>query len=155
MIFPKSLFVLLSVLIIFLMMFIVTKQRAYTPIDRFKFVPQAGKAIQRLTKPNDLVIGAMDAGPALVYYASRPGWSFNINREEESQLYAFYGVENQKILSPEEDLELYREKGAKIFAAGNLSQFNMNSTFSNYMTDNYQVLEQTDDYIIYDLKDRR
>lgn len=152
---PKSLLFLVSGCLIFLMMFVVTMQRAYKSIDRFGHVTDAASAIKRHSAPDDLIIGAMDAGPSLVYYADRPGWSFEINREDVAGLYAFYGVENQKVISAEEELELLRTEGAKIFAAGNLQQFENNKSFSQYMSSRYNVLEKTDDYIVFDLEEMK
>lgn len=142
-------------ILIFLVMFLTIKSRAYTPIDRFSAVPDAASAVKRFSSDDDLIIGAMDAGPTLVYYSDRQGFAFEINRQEVAQLYAFYGVENYEVIPPEKDLELLRGKGASIFAAGNLDQFLTNQNFARYMFSHYDIFEQSKNYIIFDLKARK
>ena len=129
-----------------------TLMRAYKPIERFKHVPETGEAVQRLTGPQDLIIGSMDAGPTLVYYSHRHGWGFEVNREGTEEEFAFYGVKNKKILDPIADLENLKGQGAVVFAAANKAQFLDNASFAKYMYKNYKVLEETDNYIIFDLR---
>lgn len=137
--------------VIFALMLPPTISRAYKPIDRFRFVPETAAAIQRLTKPNDLIIGSMDAGPTLVYYAKRNGWAFDINRENSSAQLSFYGMKDQEPTDVISDLENLRKQRAMIFASAYKSQFLSNKRFADYMYQNYHILEETDDYIIFDI----
>lgn len=149
---PKSIIVVILGFYIFVSMLLVAIQRGYKPISRYSNVLEASSAVKRLTSPSDIIIGSIDASPAMVYYSDRLGWSFDINRSEQAKLWAFYGIPNKQIISAEDDLEAMRAQGAKIFVAGNLEQFISNKSFVNYMTGNYFILEKTDDYIIFDLK---
>lgn len=119
-----------------------TLGRAYKPIDRFKYVPETGRAIQRLTTPTDLIIGSMDGGPTLVYYSQRRGWLFDVQLKSLT--------END----PVEKLEKLRGAGAKIFASANKVQFNSNKIFSTYLYENYNVLEETDNYVLFDIREK-
>lgn len=129
-----------------------TLARAHKPIERFKYVVEVGRIIQAMTKPNDLIIGSMDAGPTLVYYSDRIGWSFETNREESVEQFVFYGVKDKKITDPIDDLEQKRKLGAKIFASTYKPQFLANKQFSSHMYENYKVLEETENYIIFNLR---
>lgn len=132
-----------------------TLARAYQPIDRFKFVPEVAALIQAVTKPADLVIGSMDAGPTLVYYADRVGWTFEVNREDQTRQFAFYGTQDKIVADPIHELETLRAEGAVIFAAGNKGQFLQNRLFSQYMYKNFEVLFENENYIIFDLRQKR
>lgn len=138
--------------LIFLIMLIPTLKRAYGPIERFAYVPETARAIQRLTDANDLIIGSMDAGPSLVYYANRRGWSFEVDRKNTAQTLAFYGVRDKKVKDTIFDLEEKKSQGAVIFAAANKNQFLSNKEFASYMYQNYEVLEDNENYVIFSLK---
>ena len=148
---PKRFLLLIFSILVFILMLPPTLQRAYKPIDRFKNVPLAAKIIQENTNSEDLIIGSMDAGPTLVYYSSRSGWSFEVNRSGSEQEFAFYGVKNMAIVDPVKDIENLRRQGAVLFASANKNQFQSNTRFANYMYSNYRVLEETDSYIIFDI----
>ncbi|MBI3342079.1 glycosyltransferase family 39 protein [Candidatus Curtissbacteria bacterium] len=129
----------------------ITMQRAYRPIERFSFVKDAAGSLEKLTKPDDLIVGSMDGGPALVYYSNRKGWSFNVDREKIKEHFEFIKIEDTQVSSAIEELEDRRRLGAKVFASGNKSQFISNKFFSEYMYSNYKVLEDNDKFIIFDL----
>lgn len=151
---PKTWLFLIAGLLLLMLMLPPTLARAYKPIDRFRFVPETARLIKEITKPSDLVIGSMDAGPTLVYYADRVGWTFEANRDEQASQFAFYGIEDKIIADPVEDLEKLRGEGAVIFAAADKDQFLQNRAFSQYMHKNFEVLFETHDYIIFNLKER-
>lgn len=150
-IFSKKFLLLIFSTLIFLMMLPSTLARAYKPIERFSYVIETANAVKTLTKPDDLIIGSMDAGPTLVYYANRHGWTFEVNRENTTQSFAFYGVRDKKILDAISDLEDKRAEGAVIFASSYKPQFLENQEFANHMYSNYLLLEETENYIIFDL----
>ena len=145
------LIVALSVLVLILML-PPTLSRAYKPIERFKYVVEAGEAVQRLTTSGEPIIGSMDAGPSLVYYSDRNGWGFEVNRINNANELAFYGVKDARIKDPLEELEDLRQKGAVIFASANKNQFYTNQDFKNYMYSHYEILEETENYIIFSLR---
>lgn len=152
---PKSwLFVVIGLFLLVLML-PPTLARAYKPLDRFKFVPEVATLIQEMTKPADLVVGSMDAGPTLVYYADRVGWTFEVNREEQARQFAFYGTQDKIVADPTRELETLRAEGAVIFASGNKDQFLQNRDFSQYMYKNFEVLSENENYIIIDLRQRK
>lgn len=143
--------VILLLLVLIPLMIIPTINRAYSPIERFEHVTKVGSLIKNYTNSSDLIIGSMDAGPTLVYYSNRLGWTFSINKEKERALYSFYGEKNKQLKTNIEQLESYKLVGAKIFASSYKKQLLENKEFSNYLYDNYKVLEETDDYIIFAL----
>lgn len=148
---PKRWLITAISLVVVILMLPPTLERAYKPIERFKYVVETGRAVQRLTASDDLIIGSMDAGPSLVYYSQRRGWEFEINRQNNAKELAFYGVKKAKIKDPVEELEDLRKQDAVIFASASKSQFLANNDFKNYMYDRYEVLEETENYIIFDL----
>ncbi len=148
---PKGiLFAIFSVLLFFLML-PPTLAQAYKPIERFSHVTETATAVKKYTNPNDLIIGSMDAGPSLVYYSGRHGWSFEINRENTATNFAFYGVKNMKVKTAQDDLEMLRKQGAVVFASADKTQFLTNTDFARYMYVNYKVLEENDNFIIFKL----
>ena len=148
---PKNLSLATCFLLLVVMMLPPTLGRAYKPIERFSYVLETAEVIQKLTKPDDLIIGSMDAGPSLVYYSDRRGWPFEIDRKNTAETLAFYGVGDKKVVDPIEDLEQMRSNGATIFAAASKDQFLENDEFAKYMYGSYRVLVETDNYIIFDL----
>lgn len=149
---PRNLFLAVLFIIVTILLLPATLARAYSPIDRFEHVPEAGNAIMKLTKPSDLIIGSMDAGPSLVYYSHRTGWSFEVNRGKTLTQLNEIGIENPKIAGTIEDLENLRSKGAVIFASGNKNQLEGNTELLKYLHSNYKVLKETKDFIIFNLK---
>lgn len=129
----------------------VTIQRAYKPIERFSSVKDAGDQVERLTNPQDLVVGSMDGGSTLVYYSNRKGWSFNVDREKIKVHLEFIKDKDQKVQNAIEELEDLRGQGAKVFASGSKDQFLSNKSFSDYMYANYKVLKDNNKYVIFDL----
>lgn len=150
-IFSRNILIFIFAVLIIIMMLPPTISRAYKPIERFKYVVEVSRIIQAMTKANDLIIGSMDAGPTLVYYSDRVGWSFEVNRGESIEQFAFYGVKDKKIIDPIDDLEQKRKLGAKIFASAYKPQFLENETFTKYIYKNYKILKETENYIIFDL----
>ncbi len=118
--------------------------KAYQPIGRFNYVVETGKEVQKITKPNDLVIGSMDNGPTLVYYSKRNGWGFDIEGKSNPQV-------DGKSLGPQEYLEYLRSKGAVVFAGADKKRFLDNYSFANYMYSKYKILANNDNFVIFDL----
>lgn len=139
---PKSLLLIAYCLSLLILMLPPTLGLAYKPIDRFKYVPETGQAIQRLTTASDLIIGSMDGGPTLVYYSQRRGWLFDVRLKSLT--------END----PVEKLEKLRGVGAKIFASANKDQLNSNKMLADYLYQNYPLLEVTDNYVIFDIREK-
>lgn len=146
----KFLFFLVTAL--FVLMIPTTLARAYKPIDHFKGLEKTAKAIKRITRSNDLIIGSIDAGPALVYYADRSGWTFEVNRQATINNFSFFGVTGPVNTDTVGEIESLRQKGAVVFASADKSQFLENQNLALYMRKNYSILEETENYIIFDLK---
>lgn len=144
-IFRNNLFVYLFVFCMILIGFLPQIfTRAYQPIDRFKFVTEAGKEVKELTKPEDLIIGSMDSGPAVVFYSKRNGWGFDMNGNNNPLI-------NGQKLNQEEYLEYLKSKGAVVFAVADKNRFLSNKNFAKYMYSNYKTLEDNPNYVIFDL----
>lgn len=148
---PKGFLLAISSVLLFFLMLPPTLAQAYKPIARFSHVTETATAIKKYTNPNDLIIGSMDGGPSLVYYSERHGWPFEINRENTAASFVFYGFKNPNVKTAQEDLEALRKQGAVIFASADKSQFLSNVDFAGYMYTNYRVLEENDNFIIFDL----
>ena len=118
----------------FISAIIVVINRGYQVVPRFRYVLETAAKVKSLTKPNDLIVGVMDSGPTLVYYSERTGWDFDINSENSISR-----------------LEKLRGEGAVIFASAYKNQFLENKEFAKYMYRNYDILKETDNYIIFGL----
>lgn len=149
---PKYLFLIFLPVILFVLMIPPTLQKAYKPIARFEAVEQTAKAIKAITKPDDLIIGSIDAGPALVYYANRSGWSFEVNRQSDAELLTFFGNKGPASIDPVDELKYLKRKGAVVFASADKSQFLENRNFAEYMMKYYYISQETEKYIIFDLR---
>lgn len=151
MILPKKVSLAILFVALFALMIIPTIQRAYKPIERFRNVVEVANKIKSITKPNDLVIGSMDAGPALVYYSDRHGWGFDVERDQIASELIFYGVRNPTVLTAVQELERLKSQGAVIFASAYKKQFLSNREFADYMYANYSIIEDNEDYVIFSL----
>ena len=133
-------------------LFIIIWTRAYKPIDRFGYVFETADAIKRLTNQNDLVIGLMDEGPSLVYYSDRTGWGFDVDPKKIQTHRKFIGLKDALVVDPIIKLEELRSRGAVVFASSNKVQLLQNKEFSQYLYNRYPILEETDNYVIFDVK---
>lgn len=147
---PKNILLFLLAVLTIVTMLPTTIARSYKPIGRFSYVLETAGKIRAHTNADDIIVGSIDAGPALVYYSNRPGWSFEIDKKNTQETLDFYGVD-QNIQSASDDLESKRNLGAVIFASAYKPQFTDNKEFSDYMYTNYRILQETENYIIFDL----
>ena len=150
---PKTTLIFIFSILIFVMMLPPTLERAYTPIERFRSVLETAQTIKNLTKSNDLIIGAMDGGPTLVYYSGRAGWLFDINSNKLSEQEEIFGLKVPN-RTPIEELEDLRKKGATMFAAASKTQFGSNKIFADYMYKNYPLVSNSNNYVIFDIKNK-
>ena len=128
-----------------------TYQRAYKPIDRFNYVIETADVINKNTGPNDLVIGSMDAGPALVFYSQRRGWGFDVQRNKILENFSFYGVSNMVVSDAIDEVEKLRSQGAVIFASSYKNHLLLNKNFSDYMYKKYTTIADNDNYVVFNL----
>ena len=147
----KNLFLVLCFLLLTVLMLPPTLARAYKPIDRFSNVLDAAGALKRVSNPNDLIVGIMDRGPTLVYYADRVGWNLGLDRERQLKEEEFYTGRSTQATSPIVDLNTYVDKGAKYLAIGNVDQLDANVSFKNYVYNNFKLIEETNKFLIFDL----
>jgi len=147
----KNLFLVLCFLLLTVLMLPPTLARAYKPIDRFSNVLDAAGALKRVSNPNDLIVGIMDRGPTLVYYADRVGWNLGLDKERQLKEEEFYTGKSAQTTSPIVDLNTYVDKGAKYLAIGNVDQLDANVSFKNYVYNNFKLIEETNKFLIFDL----
>jgi hypothetical protein len=126
----------------------------YRVPENFKYVVETGRAIDHLTEKDALVIASIENGPDLVYYSNRKGWPFMINREATKEEDKLTGEDKWRIYDRIEYLEYLRSKGAKYFASASMSEFLSHAEFSKYMFENYRILKQTPNFIIFDIQER-
>jgi len=95
--------------------------------------------LRRLSNPRDLiVVGQRPGSSALLYYSGRKGWAF----EDGSPM------EGRKII---EELEDFRNKGARYFLVASGGAFSYDLLRKD-LDDKYELLEyREDEYIIYKL----
>lgn len=150
---PTGLFLVTSFLLLVILMLPLTLARAYKPIDRFSNVVEAARALKQVSKPEDLIVGVMDRGPTLVYYADRVGWNLGLDRERQIEEERFYTGKSTQLTSPIDDLNSYINEGARYLAIASIDQFESNQSFKEYVTSNYKLIRGTSGYLIFDLTD--
>jgi 4-amino-4-deoxy-L-arabinose transferase-like glycosyltransferase len=96
-------------------------------------VDVAGQAVNELTSKEALVLTGDSNDVTLLYNTNRHGWTGG---------YASYFPNSQ------ETLEKIREMGGTVYVT---TQFEPASDFGQYLLKNYEVLKQTDQYIIFSL----
>jgi 4-amino-4-deoxy-L-arabinose transferase-like glycosyltransferase len=96
-------------------------------------VDLAGVAVDELTAKDALVLTGDSNDATLLYNTNRWGWT---------------GGYASSFPNSKETIEKIKELGGTIYVT---TKFDRNSDFGRYMTDNYQVLKETDQYIIFDL----
>jgi hypothetical protein len=95
--------------------------RGFFNINRPEIV-EAGKAVDRLTPPDALVIAAYNSDPAFLYQTNRHGWPDGV------------GIEDKV------------EAGATHYVSVN------HDDVSNYLAEKCQTVEDTASYIVIDLR---
>ena len=94
----------------------------------------AGEAVDELTPKDALVLTGDSNDATLLYNTNRHGWTGG---------YASYFPNTQ------ETIEKIKEMGATVYVT---TKFESHSDFGQYMTGNYQVIKESNQYIIFDLK---
>ena len=101
-------------------------------------VDLAGAAVSRLTPKDSLVIAGDGSDPTLLYNTSRKGWAIGYGSIWEN--------------TPSKILEL-KQKGARFYVTTKISELK-GSDFGKFMYENFPVLEETDQFVIFELKGR-
>jgi len=96
--------------------------------------PIAGRSVDELTEADALVIAGIGFDNGLLYYTNRKGW---LTYCEESV----------------EEINNLRAKGAQYYVTTHLNKERKDKDLLNYLTRNYKIVSQTENYIIYDLQD--
>lgn len=150
--FKKRIFTILFLSVIFLAVLRYTHAFYEVP-KNFRYVVETGQAVDRLTEKDALVIASIEGSGDLLYYANRRGWGFMIHGEEKRKQEIAQGEDTRgKTYDPVALLELFRSQGADYFASASMEELFGHEKFSNYMFENYRVIQQTPHYIIFDLK---
>jgi len=101
-------------------------------------VDLAGKAVSQLTPKDSLVIAGDGSDPTLLYNTSRKGWAIGYGSIWEN--------------NPSKILEL-QQRGARFYATTKVGEIK-NSDFGKFMYENFPVLEETNQFIIFELKEK-
>ncbi|MBU2577769.1 glycosyltransferase family 39 protein, partial [Patescibacteria group bacterium] len=100
-------------------------------------VDLAGAAVDELLPENVLVLTGDSNDATLLYNTNRWGWTGG---------YASY-YPNTK-----ETIDKIREMGGSVYVS---TQFDRNSDFGKYMLENYKIVKESDQYIIFELTNKR
>ncbi|MFH1791514.1 MAG: glycosyltransferase family 39 protein [Candidatus Omnitrophota bacterium] len=115
---------------------------AYVVPEGYRYLPEAGREVQKIAGKEDLVIASAAGGAQGLYFCDRKGWSF-----------ALPGNSKDRTDRAIEKLEGYRKEGAKYFVCPVLSDFNSSVYFKDYMALNYRVADlNVGRYIIFSLE---
>jgi len=122
---------LLLVCILFMLAFSWYYVRAFYDIQGG--VDVAGQTIQEMTPQNSLVIAGDGSDPTLLYNSNRQGWVIG------------FGA---LLHNTPETIEELKNQGAKYYVT---TKFEANSDFGRYLLENYQILKQTNQYVLFSL----
>ncbi len=103
-------------------------------------VDLAGLAVDKLTPQNSLIITGDTADPTLLYNTRRHGWA------------AGYATKypNQPAI-----IEELKKQGAEFYVTTKVEELtDKNDTFGQYMKQNFPIITQTGDYVLFDLRKR-
>lgn len=118
---------------------------AYIVPRGYRYIPEAGKAVKRLSSQSDPVIASSAGGPAALYYCDRKGWTFQLPGSDPEK--------NKKAIEKLEDM---RDKGATLYMSAVAEEFDKTILFKEYMFKNYRVVEdKKGKFILFTLKDKR
>jgi hypothetical protein len=138
--------------------FILFALRFYIPPAFFSqkqgmHIPAIGKKIQEITNKNDKIVASYGSSDALLYYAHRFGWSFDIQmathplerqKRHEAKIANGYG-------DPVKWLEYLRSQEAKYFVVSEPEIFQREKTFFDYMQTKYRLAAEDESFRMYDL----
>ncbi len=115
---------------------------AYTVPSGYKYIPEAGKAVEALTNKEDLVVASSAGGPAALYYCGRKGWPLQIWGENTP--------EDAKLAAKLQDM---RAQGADVYVCPVMAEFDSNKAFKEYMRKNFKLIaEEKGKYVVFSLK---
>lgn len=97
-------------------------------------VDLAGKAVDELTPKNALVLTGDSNDATLLYNTDRWGWT---------------GGYASNFPNTTETVENLKGQGASVYVA---TKFDKNSEFGKYMMSSYPIIKETNQYIIFNLK---
>jgi len=126
----------------------------YTVPKESKFIVEAGRAVDRLTPKDSLVIASYSSGPVFLYYCNRKGWDFLIHLEVLANVYKSQNaiLTPDVILDPIKALEKLRGEGAQYFASANMAEFSTRQDFADYMYKHYKLINKKQDpFVIFDI----
>lgn len=128
----------------------------YNVPENFHYVVETGRLIDKLIERDALLIASIENGADLLYYSNRKGWPFMIHSEERRKEDISINEDvREKIYDPIIYLEYLRSQRAKYFASASMDEFLSHKEFSGYMFKNYPIIKQTQNYIIFDIKEKQ
>jgi hypothetical protein len=135
----KQIYVIL--IILFLPFFLRYSAYAYVVPKGYRYIPEAGRRIQAISKKGDLIIASAAGGPQALYFCDRKGWSFMLPQFMQEEKEAIDMLRN------------YIERGGKYFVAAKMDDFENSSNFREYILKNYKLIEyEKSKFIIFKLR---
>lgn len=95
----------------------------------------AGAAVQELTPSDSLVIAGDGVDPTLLYNTGRKGWTIGYG--------SFWDNTSETVLN-------LKEQGADYYVTTKITEIK-NSLFGQFMYDNFTVVKETDQYVVFSL----
>lgn len=116
---------------------------AYVVPQGYRYLPEAGKRVQELSQPKDLVIASASGGPQGLYFCDRKGFTFSIPQNP--------GEDDAAIAK----LKKYISEGARYFVAAKIDDFQNSLQFKEYLFKHYKVADyQKGKFIIFELESK-
>ena len=129
-------------IILFLPFFLRYSVYAYVVPKGYRYVSEAGRRIQDISKKEDLIVASAAGGPQALYFCDRKGWTFTLPE----------GDPNKNVTAIKR-LKSYIENGAEYFVAAKTDDFEKSPYFKKYLFDNYDLVEyQKGKFIIFKLE---
>lgn len=123
-------------------------------------IVEAGKAVNRISEKDALIIASHGYGPDLLYYCNRKGWGFLIDERDLKKYFATVKIDYKdkslaELIGPIDNLESLRKKGAAYFVIAGVNDLKKCPEFENYITKNYRLIDRKgDSYAIFDIKEK-
>ncbi len=108
----------------------------YVPSER-RVILDAGRATDRLTPKDSLVLASWGASPVQLYYCDRRGWVFELDKPAVRLI---------------EDLERRKKQGASHLVISTMPELHAVPEFESYLRARHKIIEETEGYVLIDLK---
>jgi 4-amino-4-deoxy-L-arabinose transferase-like glycosyltransferase len=145
--------IFLALLALFAGIMVLRYSYAYYRVPpNLRYVVDTGKALNRLTQPDALIITTGDRSCGLLYYCGRRGWVLDIDTSDKKNRHIIGEAKENAAKDIILRFESFKKSGAQFLACSSADEFFASEGFASYMLKNYRPLVNNGRYIIFDLR---